>query len=289
MKAHVLKYVSTILLASMLLTALGGQPATADPSAAALKHSLEVSETGIYIIRLGDAPLATYRGGIAGLRATSPEVTGVRQLDPSTTDSLAYLNYLNDKQAALLGSLERTVGHPIEVKYQYQYVLNGIAIHLEHTEALQAFTLPGVLMVYPDQKHHADTDVGPILIGAPTIWEGETPNDIGTKGEGMLIGILDSGINHAHPSFADVGEDGYDHTNPWGAGTYVGVCATDPAYVDFCNDKLIGAYDFADTAGPEDVNGHGSHTASTSGGNYVEVDFDDGYFWRGTTRQLDRL
>ena len=276
MKARVLKYVSTILLASMLLTALGGQPAAADPSTAQLKHSLEVSETGVYIIRLGDAPLVAYRGGIAGLRATSPEITGARQLDPSTTDSQAYLNYLSDKQADLLGSLELTLGRPIDVKYQYQHVLNAIAVHLEHTEALQAFNLPGVLMVYPDQKHHADTDVGPILIGAPTIWKGETPNDIGTKGEGMIIGILDSGINHAHPSFADIGEDGYDHTNPWETGTYVGVCASDPAYADFCNDKLIGAYDFADTAGPEDVNGHGSHTASTSGGNYVEVDFDDG-------------
>ena len=44
-----------------------------------VKHTLAVSETGIYIVRLQDASLAAYQGGIAGLRATSPEATGARR------------------------------------------------------------------------------------------------------------------------------------------------------------------------------------------------------------------
>jgi hypothetical protein len=81
----------------------------------------------------------------------------------------------------------------------------------------------------------------------------------------VIIGVIDSGINHAHPSFADVGGDGYDHTNPYGSGNYVGYCVANPS---FCNDKLIGAYGLNPVGGnPEDTDGHGSHTASTSGGN----------------------
>jgi len=101
------------------------------------------------------------------------------------------------------------------------------------------------------------------------------------QGEGMVIGVLDSGINIDNPSFQDVGADGYDHTNPLGSGTYLGVC--DPANSSYdatfpCNDKVIGAYTFSATAtaddpqgkpSPRDEDGHGSHTASTAGGNVL--------------------
>ncbi len=81
--------------------------------------------------------------------------------------------------------------------------------------------------------------------------------------------MIDSGINHAHLSFADVGGDGYNHTNPYGSGVYKGWCIANPS---FCNDKLIGAYSLNPVgATPEDTDGHGSHTASTSGGNQVDA------------------
>ena len=106
----------------------------------------------------------------------------------------------------------------------------------------------------------------------------------GTQGEGIVVGVIDTGIVPENPSFADSvpvadGGDGYDHSNPFGAGRYVGVC--DPGSAVFtesfpCNDKLIGAWDFTgDQAdggvSPRDDDGHGSHTASTSAGNLVRV------------------
>ncbi len=101
------------------------------------------------------------------------------------------------------------------------------------------------------------------------------------QGEGMRIGVLDTGINPSNPNFQDVGGDGYDHTNPLGSGVYLGVCDPGNASYDAsfpCNDKLIGAYTFPSTAdspdpnglpSPRDDDGHGSHTASTAGGNVV--------------------
>ena len=278
MNSRGFKLLAILMLVSMLVAPLSGVPARANAGNTAsepVKHTLAVSETGIYIVRLQDASLAAYQGGIAGLQATSPEATGARRLDTSSENSRAYLAYLSGKQSELLNNMVSTFGHPVEAVYQYKNVLNAVAVQLEHAEALQAFNLPGVLTVYPDQIRQLETDIGPTLIGAPSIWEGETLDGNSSYGEGIVIGVIDSGINHAHPSFADVGNDGYDHVNPNGAGNYFGVCDTDPAYIDFCNDKLIGAYDFTSSGGPEDEDGHGSHTASTSGGNFVEVEIDD--------------
>ncbi len=92
-------------------------------------------------------------------------------------------------------------------------------------------------------------------------WEGTTePADIGTLGEGVLAGILDTGINFDHPSFSDTPQDLYVYN--W-TGDYKGVCAPvdeDPAYASACNDKLVGAYSYTGEAlSPEDADGHGSH------------------------------
>lgn len=274
MKARWFKVIAVLMLVSMLFAPFNmpGVQASSSAKSQPVKHSLAESETGVYIVRLQDASLAAYKGGITGLRPTSPEATGARKLDTSTAASQAYLDYLSAKQGELLRNMANAFGRPVVTVFQYKHVLNAVAVRISHVEALKAFDLPGVLTVYPDMIRQLETDVGPILIGAPSIWEGDTLDGSASYGEGIVIGVLDSGINHAHPSFADVDKEGYDHTNPWGH--FVGDCVDDPT---FCNDKLIGAYDFSsENDGAEDFNGHGSHTASTAGGNFVDVVFDDG-------------
>ncbi|MFT5313686.1 MAG: hypothetical protein ACI8Z9_002179, partial [Paraglaciecola sp.] len=65
--------------------------------------------------------------------------------------------------------------------------------------------------------------------------------------------------------------DGYDHSNPLGSGNYLPGSYCDVTEAAFCNDKLIGAWSFVPSdpnyPSPEDSDGHGSHTASTAGGN----------------------
>ncbi|MCX7789364.1 MAG: S8 family serine peptidase, partial [Chloroflexaceae bacterium] len=99
------------------------------------------------------------------------------------------------------------------------------------------------------------------------------------RGEGMVTGVIDSGIDPFAPAFAPRGDDGFLAVNP--SGRFLGVC--DPARRDFnpafpCNAKLIGAYTFPATAGtgdpfgrpsPFDDNGHGSHVASTLAGHVL--------------------
>ncbi|MCA9981465.1 MAG: S8 family serine peptidase, partial [Anaerolineales bacterium] len=160
--------------------------------------------------------------------------------------------------------------------FTYQHAFNGLSVNITPLEAAKIAKMDGVSMVTRSETRELLTDVGPEWIGAPGIWDGSgVSSGLNTYGEGVVVAILDTGINSAHPSFAAVGQDGYVHTNP--ITYYLGVCNPDdpdyqPSFV--CNDKLIGVHDFIDGDGndpdsPEDGDGHGSHTASTVAGNFV--------------------
>ena len=259
------------------------------------------NEQYTYIVRLKDLPVATYNGNVAGFAATNPQVSKkalfkqlanskkssqqIRKelrLDLDAPEVKAYSNYLENKQQVFLSKANSKLGRNLNVIYKYKNAFNGMAISLTQAEAAQLADLSDVAYVERERTEQMDTDTGPILIGAPEVWSGEGQSAV-NMGEGVIIGIVDSGVNTDHMSFADVGGDGYDHTNPWGEGVYVGDCATD--FVELCNDKLIGVRSYAsvtdnyqdatvfgDTppvANGEDYNGHGSHTASTSGGNIL--------------------
>ena len=230
-----------------------------------------------YIIRLSNPSLAAYRGGIDGLAPTSPRATGAAKLNVNTPESQAYLNFLAQKRSEFLQQASELIGRELHADRVFDVVYNGLTLQLSAEEAAQIASLPMVRTIHQDSMRYPLTDHGPEWIGAPSIWGPRNSPDCtvdgGACGEGIVIGVIDTGINDGHPSFADVGADGYDHTNPLGAGNYKGQC--NPSDLNYdnslqCNDKLIGMYDFVDDGnGPRDEEGHGSHTASTAAGNFV--------------------
>lgn len=225
-----------------------------------------------YIVQLQSQPLASYRGGVGNLPATSPAVTGAA-LNATAAVERAYLAHLSAEQQSALDAIQRALGRSVEVRFTYQVAFNGFALVLTPIEAAKVVGLTGVRMVQRDFVDQPQTDFGPAWIGAPAVW-GSAP---GAQGEGVVVGVIDTGVNFVNPAFARVGADGYVHTNP--RGKYYGVCDTantdiyDPTFI--CNEKLIGAWDFADgfelPDGPRDNDGHGSHTASTVAGNRVNA------------------
>ncbi|MFP5287651.1 MAG: S8 family serine peptidase, partial [Thermoanaerobaculia bacterium] len=229
----------------------------------------------VYIVELAGPPLALYRGGVPGLAATPPSSLGERKLDAGSERSLRYVEHLRRRQGEALAAARAKVGREVAALRQYTRVFNGMALELTPEEAGLVSQLPGVRRVQPALKLRLQSDNGPAWIGAPGIWDGtQTGGLTGTKGEGVVIGIVDSGINMDHPSFVDVGGDGYNHTNPRGAGNYVGWC--DPSGPDYdptlvCNDKLISVWRF-DWSGPEDgYEAHGTQLASLAAGNLINV------------------
>ncbi|MFN7037428.1 MAG: S8 family serine peptidase, partial [Bellilinea sp.] len=193
-----------------------------------------------------------------------------RQIQLDSPDAQAYLNLLRREQDNRLQQIGRALHRSLQPIFRYDVVLNGFALQLSPAEAERVRALPGVRAVIPDRLEQPLTDAGPGFIEADELWSGNTPSGVAAKGEGIVVGILDTGINFDHPSFADNQDPIYTYptTSP------KGVCAVSGgAYEGKCNNKLIGAYSFtAEAITPEDTNGHGSHTASTVAGNALTID-----------------
>ena len=277
------------------VTSLGGVQAStpeglvASSVDGASKNVAAFSESGTYIIVFKREPVATYRGG--DTRFPAPPRSPSGRVDVRSPLAVAYAESLESDQRAFLQRVAGELGRNVDTRFTYQHAINAVALDLSAAEARRLAADPEVALVEPPRLYELDTDTGPTLIGAPGIWDGtNSPGNTPSFGEGMVVGIIDSGINHDHPSFAETSAlpSMFTHTNPFGSGNFIGFCADNPGSVDFvCNDKLIGAYDFVFTEVegavmggtadeepfPDDTNGHGTHVASTAAGNTVIANF----------------
>jgi subtilisin family serine protease len=231
------------------------------------------------IVKLDFEPLATYSGGVNGLVATNPEIAGTNKLDSDSAASQAYLAYAEAHIASFQSALAQAIPSAKLVN-RYRSVLGGASVILPASELSALSSLKGVKAVYRDEIRHIDTDASPQFIGAPTIWSQLGGQE--SSGEGVIVGVIDTGVWPEHPSFSDPDPSGKAYAPPPG-GPYdcdFGNTAANPDDDPFtCNNKLIGAYTFIDTyvmlnglpAGEfdsaRDAEGHGTHTAGTAAGN----------------------
>lgn len=250
------------------------------------------SSIGTYIVVFKEAPLASYRGEKSGLPMPRKLTTasGKIRLDVKSYESQKYVSYLEQRQRSLENKISSTIGGKgLQVRTRMQHAINGIVVDMSAGDAAKVGKMSEVLLVEGYREYPLDTDTGPAHIGAAAIWDGSYTGATGAyQGEGIVVGIIDSGINFGSPSFAAVDPvDSYAHVNPLGAGNYFGTCAAGQVDAGRCNDKLIGGYDFVCAApgntcgqanireepGFGDTGSHGSHTASTAAGNRRDVLF----------------
>ncbi len=240
-----------------------------------------------WIIQLSDAPVASYKGGVSGYAAVASQKAGSK-VNLKSGAAKQYASYLSSQQAKVLNAARSIKANAAPFHY-YKNAFNGMAMQLTQAQAEAVAQLPGVRNVTRAKMLQLNTDVGPQHIGAGPVWDGTGAGVTAANlGEGIIAGILDTGINSDHPSFAAIGGDGYEHVNPFGAGVYKGDCAK-PEFAALCNDKLIGIHSYPEItnaykdwelldpntnapkrpANGEDYHGHGSHTASTVAGNVL--------------------
>ncbi|NQD35481.1 S8 family serine peptidase [Permianibacter sp. IMCC34836] len=273
----------------------GGLNQQIRPASSRAKFVAEPARKGedVYIVRLHDQPVATYDGRVKGYAATAKSalkaeaksqsgwekwldkgksLVGMQTSEKARVEQ--YKHYLNGKQQEVLQAA-RSKGVYNAPRLRFTDAINGFTMKLTQAQAKALAELPQVEFVQRSDLLKLHTDRGPEFIGADQVWTGMSVTGLPQQGEGMLVGIIDSGINTDHPSFADIGDDGYDHSNPLGSGNYLGDCATG---VLQCNDKLIGVWSWPfitnsfegiRPASGEDYNGHGSHTAGTVAGNVI--------------------
>jgi subtilisin family serine protease len=265
--------------------ALAGAVTALTPAAASAKT---------YIVQLKAAPLATYTGGTKNLRATSPLATGAARLNVKSAASQDYLSYLKGRQDALLAGLP---GATPDTLHTYRVALNGFAADLTPAQVAALRASSAVQRVVPDFKRQiqavdpGDPSSVDAALGGSTgdsagylglphgLWNAEGGPD--KAGDGVIVGVIDTGITPQHPSFADHAAGNYIGSDfgPVPA-RWHGVCQTGQDPKGFtCNNKLIGARYYVAGFGtqhiaagsflsPRDDDGHGTHTSSTAAGNF---------------------
>jgi subtilisin family serine protease len=247
------------------------------------------SEKFNYVVKFDDKGLLYYTGGINNINSTSPQMNEDKKFNPRSSEVQAYSAYLNTIKLEREIDIKRAIGNSYRTVYHYKAMYHGLMLNISESQAVLIRGLSGVISVEKEPVYTLDTERGPKWINADQIWNGSgvPANGFANKGEGIVVGVIDTGINTDHPSFAATGPvDGYVHVNPLGSGNFVGHCVGGnndgipaPNAEVTCNDKLIGAWAFtqaSDTDAPEDNQGHGSHTAGTSAGNFWNGPFFDG-------------
>lgn len=224
------------------------------------------SGSKVYIVQLAAKPAASYKGGIAGFAKTAP-AKGQRY-NAHSGEAQMYARRLEAQQDALL----KAVGASDKKIYSYVHTLNGFAAKLTAGQAAKLRKDKSVLRVWEDRRIPVDTNNTPSYLGITNTTRG-LRNAFNLTGEGVIIGVIDSGAVQEHPSFAGTGFG----APPAG---WAGICQAGEGWdANDCNNKLIGARFYADGflasdtivdgdfMSPRDSDGHGTHTASTAGGN----------------------
>ncbi|MET9180525.1 S8 family serine peptidase [Kitasatospora aureofaciens] len=166
--------------------------------------------------------------------------------------------------------------------YRTRTLLTGLAVDApaERLPALRA--LPGVRAVHPIVNKQRDNAYSVPLTGAPQVWAGDAAV-AGNTGQGMRIGIIDSGIDYTHADFGGPGTEEAFRSVERGRPA--------PAAL-FPNAKVVGGKDLVgDDYNPDPTapnhqpvphpsdnpldcvrNGHGTHVAGTAAGYGVTAD-----------------
>ncbi|MBP9019146.1 MAG: S8 family serine peptidase, partial [Bacteroidales bacterium] len=217
------------MLLVFLLTpklSLSAKTASSKISAEFQSSVLKSNEFFKVIVELDKDPLIPYQIKQSG----SATLLSIR----SSLSSASYEKMLSDQQISLYGKI-KDIAPDATIGYRYQWTFNGFALTLRGTDIEKIAGLNGVKKIYPTKTYYAMDDVSNSAIGASDLWTFKDSKGNSLDGTGMVIAIIDTGVDYKHP---DLGG---------GFG---------PNY------KVIGGYDFGDNdSDPMDENGHGTHVA----------------------------
>ncbi|KAK7394855.1 hypothetical protein VNO78_15396 [Psophocarpus tetragonolobus] len=168
-----------------------------------------------------------------------------------------YLSVLSSVKGSYLEAKESMV-------YSYTKNFNAFAAKLSENEAKKLSAMDEVVLVFQNQYRQLHTTRSWNFIGLPPTARRRLKVE-----SDIIVGLLDTGITPDSKSFKD---NGFGHP----PARWKGSCSHH-ANFSGCNKKLIGAKYFkadgnpdpSDILSPVDVDGHGTHTASTVAGNLV--------------------
>lgn len=163
----------------------------------------------------------------------------------------------------------------VEVRYEYTTVFNGLSVEADYADLETIQDLPGVKDAYVSQVYQLIEPVNETKLAdsVPSIG-GDISQETGYTGKGMVVAILDTGLDTSHEAFQnDVNGAKYAKENiqskisdnPLQAGEI----SVDSVYK---SSKIPFAYDYYDNdTNVSGGNSHGTHVAGIVGANGGKV------------------
>jgi len=172
-------------------------------------------------------------------------------------------------ERAELQAEARAEGISIDQRRDFDTLWNGLTVHAGTSEIATIRSLPSVAAVHPVAIIEAPEpeDVSPELTSALAMTGADHAQDLGLKGEGLSVGVIDTGIDYNHP---DLG----------GSGDPNQVILADEETREFDHDRISHAWDYVgegfDASDPDspdpdpnpdpwDPHGHGTHVSGIVG------------------------
>jgi len=159
----------------------------------------------------------------------------------------------------------KELGVQMKERFSYDTLFNGLSVEVSGTGLSKLTQLPGVKNVYPvvamDKPEPAEDGTGEALDLATSLAMVQADiaqSGLGLTGQGVLVAIMDTGIDIDHPDLGGCFGPGCRIAMGW---DFVGDA--------YNNDSTSPAYNPVPTpdAIPDDCNGHGSHVAGIVGAN----------------------
>jgi hypothetical protein len=240
-----------------------------------------------YIVRFAEPALGRYNA-VAAAAARSDRIplarraNGRLRLDVDGAAAHGYLDWLHERQQQHVVDIEAAIGRSATPAKTLRHALDAAILTLTADEAARIARTSGVASVDAVVTFAPQSDLGPGFTGASSLWWGTTSGSGAIfassydanafRGDGVVVGVIDTGYNSLSPSFQAADLADWRATNPFGHGVFHGQCRVSGISLGGCNDKVIGVWDElglvvgAGTYSVEDEVGHGSHTASTAAG-----------------------
>lgn len=163
----------------------------------------------------------------------------------------------------------------VEVRYEYTTVFNGLSVEADYADLETIQDLPGVKDAYVSQVYQLIEPVNETKLAdsVPAIG-GDISQETGYTGKGMVVAILDTGLDTSHEAFQNA------VNAPKFSKQYIAnKLASDPLRVGNVNvdsiyqsDKIPFAYDYYDDdTNVSGGNSHGTHVAGIVGANSGQV------------------
>lgn len=163
----------------------------------------------------------------------------------------------------------------VEVRYEYTTVFNGLSVEADYADLETIQDLPGVKDAYVSQVYQLIEPVNETKLAdsVPAIG-GDISQKTGYTGKGMVVAILDTGLDTSHEAFQNkVNEPKFTKEN------IANKLASDSLRVGNVNvdsiyqsDKIPFAYDYYDNdTSVSGGNSHGTHVAGIVGANKGQV------------------